>query len=56
MTDPSTETRRWAERFKGALWLALILFALAGLMVVGTIRSWVLTFDLENERVGVCTP
>lgn len=28
---------RWTERLRGALWLALILFALAGLLVVGAL-------------------
>jgi hypothetical protein len=41
MTDPSTDSHPWAERFKGALWLALILFALAGLMVVGKLPLWI---------------
>jgi hypothetical protein len=41
MTDRATDTPRWAERLKGALWLALILFALAGLMVVGKLPPWI---------------
>ncbi len=43
MTDPTvTDTPRWAERFKGALWLALTLFALAGLLVVGKLPLWII--------------
>ena len=41
MTDRSTDTPRWTERLKGAFWLALILFALAGLMVVGKLPLWI---------------
>jgi hypothetical protein len=41
MTDRSAETPRWTERLKGAFWLALILFALAGLMVVGKLPLWI---------------
>ena len=41
MTDHSTDSHPWAERFKGAFWLALILFALAGWMVVGKLPSWI---------------
>jgi hypothetical protein len=37
----TANTHRWAERLKGALWLALILFALAGLMVVGKLPWWI---------------
>jgi hypothetical protein len=32
----------WIERLKGALWLALILFALAGLLVVGKLPPWII--------------
>jgi phosphatidylglycerophosphate synthase len=41
MTDHSTDTHPWTERVKGAVWLALILFALAGLMVVGKLPLWI---------------
>jgi len=41
MTNPSNDRQPWAERFKGALWLALILFALAGSMVVGKLPLWI---------------
>jgi len=41
MTDNSTDTHPWGERLKGALWLALILFALAGLLVVGKLPLWI---------------
>lgn len=41
MTDNSTDTHPWAERLRGALWLALLLFALAGLMVVGKLPWWI---------------
>jgi hypothetical protein len=41
MTEHSTDTHPWSERLKGALWLALILFALAGLMVVGKLPLWI---------------
>ncbi|MCU0934982.1 MAG: hypothetical protein MUF66_02665 [Gammaproteobacteria bacterium] len=41
MTDHSTDTSRWAERLRGAFWLALVLFALAGLMVVGELPLWI---------------
>jgi hypothetical protein len=37
MTESPAHVQRWAERLKGALWLALILFALAGLLVVGAL-------------------
>jgi hypothetical protein len=33
MTDTLPDSRNWAVRLNGALWLALILFALAGLLV-----------------------
>jgi hypothetical protein len=41
MNTPSTDTSRWAERVRGALWLGLILFALAGWMVVGKLPLWI---------------
>jgi hypothetical protein len=41
MTNPSTGSHPWPERFKGALWLALILFALAGLTVVAKLPLWI---------------
>jgi hypothetical protein len=41
MTYPTTDSHPWTERFKGALWLALILFALAGLMIVGKLPLWI---------------
>ena len=34
MTDDSTDRRRWPQWLQGAFWLAVILFALAGLLVV----------------------
>jgi hypothetical protein len=41
MTPDPTKHARWAERVTGALWMALILFALAGLMVVGKLPLWI---------------
>ncbi|HAY28279.1 MAG TPA: hypothetical protein DIT03_13810, partial [Candidatus Accumulibacter sp.] len=41
MTGTSTDAHRWTERLKGALWLALILFAGAGLLVVGKLPLWI---------------
>ena len=41
MTTHSTNTSRWSRRLEGALWLALILFALAGLIVVGKLPLWI---------------
>lgn len=42
MNHDTTDTHPWTERLKGALWLALILFALAGLLVVGKLPPWML--------------
>jgi hypothetical protein len=41
MTEHPTDLHPWAERFKGALWLALILFAVAGMLVVGKLPPWI---------------
>ena len=41
MTDHRAETHPWTERLKGAFWLALILCALAGLMVVCKLPLWI---------------
>jgi hypothetical protein len=41
VSDDSTDTHPWTERLKGALWLALVLFALAGLLVVGKLPLWI---------------
>jgi hypothetical protein len=37
MTETPTSAARWAARLQGALWLGLILFALAGLLVIGAL-------------------
>lgn len=42
MTNNSTATHPWIERLKGGVWLALILFALAGLLVVGKLPMWII--------------
>jgi hypothetical protein len=42
MADPQTNSRNWAVRLTGALWLALILFALAGLLVVRHLPVWMI--------------
>ena len=41
MNDTPNAPFRWRERLTGALWLALVLFALAGLMVVGNLPLWI---------------
>jgi hypothetical protein len=41
MTTPESRTGNWPARLSGALWLALILFALAGLLVVGKLPVWI---------------
>jgi hypothetical protein len=41
MTPATPNPGLWTERLKGALWLALILFALAGLLVVGKLPPWI---------------
>jgi hypothetical protein len=50
MNIGATATNRWAERLKGACWLALILFAAAGLLVVGKLPAWIIALILA---VGV---
>jgi len=42
MSANPVDPPRWGERLKGAFWLALILFALAGLMVVGKLPAWII--------------
>lgn len=42
MSASPIEAPRWGERLKGAFWLALALFALAGLMVVGQLPAWII--------------
>jgi hypothetical protein len=40
MTDDSTDRSRWPQWLQGAFWLAVILFALAGLLVVRDLPAW----------------
>lgn len=42
MMATESNIRRWAARFTGAFWLALILFALAGLLVVRDLPVWMI--------------
>lgn len=42
MMATESNIRRWAARFTGAFWLALILFALAGLLVVRDLPAWMI--------------
>ena len=42
MTDDSTDRRRWPQWLQGAFWLAVILFALAGLLVVRDLPAWMI--------------
>lgn len=42
MSANPVDPPRWGERLKGALWLALVLFALAGLAVVGPLPAWII--------------
>ena len=42
MTDTLSNGRKWSLRFSGALWLALVFFALAGLLVVGHLPKWMI--------------
>jgi hypothetical protein len=41
MTKPEPCTSNWSARLSGALWLALSLLALAGLLVVGKLPVWI---------------
>jgi len=43
MTDDSTNRSRWPLWLQGAFWLAIILFALAGLLVVRDLPGWMIT-------------
>ena len=40
-TATKSSTSNWSARLNGAFWLALILFALAGLLVVGKLPPWI---------------
>ncbi|MBL8424241.1 MAG: hypothetical protein JNK06_12225 [Candidatus Accumulibacter phosphatis] len=42
-TTTESSTSNWLARLKGAFWLALILFALAGLLVVGKLPLWIVS-------------
>lgn len=42
MKATESNTRHWAARLTGAFWLALILFALAGLLVVRDLSAWMI--------------
>lgn len=42
MIDSLNSRRNWALRCSGAFWLALVLFALAGLLVVGRLPAWMI--------------
>jgi len=42
MTDTLSNGKKWSLLFSGALWLALIFFALAGLLVVGHLPMWMI--------------
>lgn len=42
MMATESNIRRWAARLTGAFWLALILFALAGLLVVRDLPVWII--------------
>ncbi len=41
MTTTESSTGSWSARHNGAFWLALVLFALAGLLVVGKLPLWI---------------
>jgi len=42
-TTTKSSTSNWSARLNGAFWLALILFALAGLLVVGKLPLWIVS-------------
>jgi len=42
-TTTESSTSNWLARLNGAFWLALILFALAGLLVVGKLPLWIVS-------------
>ncbi|ACV34879.1 hypothetical protein [Accumulibacter sp.] len=42
-TTTTSSTSNWSARLNGAFWLALILFALAGLLVVGKLPLWIVS-------------
>ncbi|WP_295385062.1 hypothetical protein [uncultured Thiodictyon sp.] len=42
MNATESNTRHWAARLNGAFWLALILFAAAGLLVVRDLPAWMI--------------
>ncbi len=56
MTDTLPNSRNWAARLNGALWLALILFALAGLLVMRDLPAWMIALIVAANAAACRLP